>query len=68
MLTFCRRCRMLKGTRKPGVGPVACYRGAAPAVVPIGGRGRCAPDGLSVCRKAAARPWRRGRAGSAHGR
>lgn len=27
MLTFCRRFRTPKGVRKPGVGPVACYRG-----------------------------------------
>ncbi|NTZ06372.1 hypothetical protein FCJ60_11550 [Burkholderia metallica] len=27
MLTICRQCRLPKGSRKPVVGPVACYRG-----------------------------------------
>ncbi|RFC91687.1 hypothetical protein DZ696_29505, partial [Klebsiella pneumoniae] len=35
MLTFCRQCRLPKGSRKPVVGPVACYRGAERVVVPI---------------------------------
>ncbi|RQR28974.1 hypothetical protein DIE22_27255 [Burkholderia sp. Bp9142] len=35
MLTFCRQCRAPKGGRKPGVDPVACYRGMATAVTPI---------------------------------
>ncbi|RQV15280.1 hypothetical protein DF018_28535 [Burkholderia cenocepacia] len=28
ILTICRQCRLPKGSRKPVVGPVACYRGA----------------------------------------
>ncbi|NTZ88058.1 hypothetical protein FCJ61_34990 [Burkholderia metallica] len=35
MLTICRQCRLPKGSRKPVVGPVACYRGAERVVAPI---------------------------------
>ncbi|ARF89595.1 uncharacterized protein BCN122_II2852 [Burkholderia cenocepacia] len=35
MLTICRQCRLPKGSRKPVVGPLACYRGAERVVVPI---------------------------------
>ncbi|RQR27896.1 hypothetical protein DIE23_25585 [Burkholderia sp. Bp9143] len=51
MLTFCRQCRATKGARKPGVGPVACYRGMATAVTSIAhltGRAQGRPRGLAM--------------------
>ncbi|RQS10869.1 hypothetical protein DIE06_29100 [Burkholderia sp. Bp8998] len=51
MLTFCRRCRAPKGARKPGVGPVACYRGMATAVTSIAyptRRAQSRPRGLAM--------------------
>ncbi|AWG28852.1 hypothetical protein B9Z07_08290 [Burkholderia cenocepacia] len=44
MLTFCRQCRLPKGSRKPVVGPVACYRGAEVNDFRICVRGVCDTD------------------------